>query len=203
MNIQLQEKVAFPKASGININMMPFIIGDYGSIPEEYKSYVPILQKCKVNESEIGKVGYLSINESFVDVNKAQRRTGIHTEKHPSASWGGGGGGTGWGGKNGLYMASTVDNSCRAWDHHVEVTGLMGDCEHLREQLGEGIVLPSNQLVWMTDSCPHEALVLKESTHRQWVRFVTSEVGLWYAKHSTDNRLGVKPNCKIVYGSKF
>lgn len=79
----------------------------------------------------------------------------------------------------------------------------MGDCEHFRDILGDGEVIPANELVWMTDSCPHEALRLKTAQFRQWFRFVTSEVDLWYELHSTANRLGIHPNCEIIKESKF
>ncbi len=193
--------IDFPKANNVNINMMPFIIGDKFSIPEEYRHYYSILEKCKVADDEIGKVGFLSISENMVIKNNSQRRGGIHTEKHQENRWGGGS--TGWGGRKGLFMASTVDNSCRAWDVHIENTGVMGDCEYLRNSLGEGELMKANELIWMTDSCPHESMPLEKDTYRQWFRFVTSEVGLWYEKHSTSNRLGVIPNCKIITESKF
>jgi hypothetical protein len=195
-------EVTFPKPNNININMMPFIIGDQNSIPKEYKHYYPFLEKCKVHNLEQGKVGYLSITESLVQKNTSQRRGGIHTEKHQCVNWGGSGG-TSWGGSQGLFMASTVDNSCRVWNVHIEKTGLMGDCEHLRSSLGTGEVVKKNKLVWMTDSCPHESLPLENETYRQWFRFVTSNVDVWYEKHSTPNSLGIVPSCKIVTYSKF
>ena len=62
------------------------------------------------------------------------------------------------------------------------------------------------QLYWITDRTPHESLPLKEGTHRQFFRIVTSDVSLWYKDHSTANPLGVEPDptiTKIVVGDKF
>ena len=203
--------VEFPPYQGININMMPFIIGDDSSIPEEYRHYSPLLDQCQLDDEELGKVGYLSISESFVKKGQSQRRPGIHTEKHPSSSWGGGG----WGGgsddeeddkpKQGLFQASTVDDSCRAWNIHIPFPGPMGavDLECIRNGLGKGILMKKNELYWMTDSCPHESLPLPADTERQWFRFVTSAVDIWYKEHSTPNRLGVLPTGRILEGSKF
>jgi hypothetical protein len=217
-------KVNFPEPKDININMMPFIIGDITSIPDEYRQYFPLLESCNVEDEEFGKVGYLSISESFVEKSKSQRRGGIHIERPPSMSWGGGstsswgGGGRDWGNawgkgnksknnssrRQGLYMASTIEKSCRVWNSLVEEPGFGGSCEHLKEEeLGESQYLKSSEIIWMTDSTPHEALPLLESQYRQWFRFVTSPVSLWYAKHSTENRLGIKPNCEIIHTSKF
>jgi len=91
MNYQKVSTINFPKPTDININMMPFIMGDINSLPEEYRQYQHIIDACQVNEEELGKVGYLTINESFVKADNSQRRGGIHTEKHPEKSWGGGG----------------------------------------------------------------------------------------------------------------
>lgn len=197
----------FPNPTGIKINMMPFIIGDSKSIPEEYRHYYPLIEKCSVNNDEFGKVGYLSITEGIVQKGTSQRRPGIHTEKPGKMSWGGG-----WGRGNlkddghiigGLYMASNIDNSCRAWNMHVDYPGTLGDCEHLRNELTNEYIMEKDTLYWMTDSCPHESLPLQETTLRQWFRFVTSQVSLWYKQHSTHNRLGIMPNCHIIEESKF
>lgn len=201
-NLKKLGTVEFPESKGININMMPFIMGDVSTIPEEYRGYVPMINACNLPESEIGKVGYLTITESNVTKGESQRRGGVHVEKHPNRSWGGGGGA--WGGyKGGLFMASNVSNSCKVWNQYVEVPGMMGDCEHLRSELGEGELLQKNELIWMTDGTPHESMSLQEGTHRQFFRLVTSEVDVWYEDHSTKNRLGIDPAGRIVKGSKF
>ena len=199
-------KVAFPKPEGININMLPFMLGLPSTLPDEYHGYLELIDACRVEDAEQGKVCYLSVSEGIVPAGQTQRRPGIHTEGHPSLGWGGGGKG-GWGGGaagwRGLYMASTIPGSTRAWDVRVEDPGLMGDCEHLREQLGLGRLLDAHTLYWMTDRCPHEALPIQETKVRQWFRLVTSAVDVWYAAHSTANRLGVQPSCEIIYGGKF
>ena len=75
-------QLSFPKPNDIIINMMPFIMGDATSIPEEYVQYGSIIEACELPNEELGKVGYLTINESFVEKLNSQRRPGIHTEKH-------------------------------------------------------------------------------------------------------------------------
>ena len=106
-------------------------------------------------------------------------------------------------------MASTVPNSCRAWNCSVkpEAVRHLGDIEYLRSFLPvEGEVLKPGQLYWITDRTPHESLPLKERTYRQFFRIVTADVSFWYHDHSTPNPLGVKPDPKvtrIVTGDKF
>ena len=132
-------------------------------------------------------------------------------------------------------MASTVTNSCRVWNAKVAraAMGELGDLEHVRPLLGPGTCLKENELVWMTDTTPHESLPLVAGTTRQVVQFplsshtltiirlfcllacssspaqyfrlVTSKVTAWYADHSTPNPLGVVPpeHVMVLHGSKF
>ena len=96
------EDVLFPDPAGRHVNMMPFILGDKSSLPDELAAYWPMIQTCvetlvndqgaKVagrrrhltnseNEWKSSAIGYLTIHESD-DVAKgsSQRRPGLHTE---------------------------------------------------------------------------------------------------------------------------
>jgi len=111
--------------------------------------------------------------------------------------------------QGGIYIASNLPNSSKAWDCRVDVNaiGRLGDVEHLRGLMpGPGIEPEPGRLYWLTDRTPHESLPLKTGAFRQFFRLVTSQVSLWYADHSTPNPLGVKPDpaiTKIVRGNKF
>jgi len=138
--------VTFPKFTGVQINMMPIIMGDAQSIPEEYREYASMVDTC--DTEQIGKVGYLTIDESVVK-NGFHRRGGIHVEspgllphevfleaknwQECKDSWqtgavgatGDWGARTSWGGgrsnpgtlrDGGIYMASNVADSCVIWD---------------------------------------------------------------------------------------
>ena len=200
LNYKSLGRVLFPIVKAVRINMMPFVMGDMETLPSNVRQYSDIIKACSLPESEVGKIGYLTIDESFVSAGSTQRRPGIHTERHPSKSWGGGG----WGGfKGGLYMCSSIGNSTRIWDERIEEPGELGDCEHLRSKLGSGSMLQAGELVWLTDATPHEAVKTNFSAIRQFFRLVTSEVSVWYEKDSTANPFGIKPGCKIVKGSKF
>lgn len=215
--------VEFPAPTGININMLPFIMGDETSIPVHYRHYCPLINACPVPLEEFGRVCYLTIQESEVDGGTSQRRPGIHTESPgvlmrpssrgawrvvatekmhvPSAfRWGRGFYSTS--GENGhlqggLYLASNVDQSTRVWDVKVsnpaEVVGDHGDLEHLRPVLGPGHTLAAGQLVWLTDMTPHESIPLAPGTQRSFFRLVTSRITAWLADHSTPNERGVRP----------
>ena len=199
--------VIFPSPTGIEVNMMPFVVGDNSTLPIEVRGYIPLICACRLESSQLGKISYLSIQESNIVAGLSQRRPGLHTEGHLNVGWG-----EGWGSgrfdgtcRDGLYMASTVMGSCRAYDYGVKVTGDMGDCEYLREDIERDalpVTMQANRLYWLTDRCPHESLPLNQATHRQWFRLVTHKVDLWYADHSTHNSL-VQPDCRIVTGDKF
>lgn len=80
MNPLDRDDITWPEPTGININMMPFIYGDKSSLPEEYHGYWKIIQTCWAVD-EVGKVCYLTIQESDVNAGETQRRPGLHIEK--------------------------------------------------------------------------------------------------------------------------
>lgn len=224
-------RVAFPDAKDISINMMPFILGDRESVPEEYRQYWTLIEECCIPKDENGKVGYLTIQESLVAKGQCQRRPGVHIEvpglvmskhgkyhEHPEM----------WGCgllradshyddhrdlprvEGGIYMANSVSGSCMLWDAIVDdpgaVVGPLGDLEHARELLGKGELMQGNKIYWLTDRTPHETLPMEEDTYRQFFRVVTSKLSVWFPEHSTANRFGVTPDpqiTKIIEGSKF
>lgn len=226
--------VRFPDPSDIDINMMPFVMAKTfkeTKLPDYLRTYWDqILDQCIVR-SELGKIGYLTIQESYVEKHSTQRRPGIHTESPGTVmlkegtgklnvsskffSWGSGVFSTTQELLGGIYMASNVPNSCKIWnckilqpdDGSPDVVGEHGNIEHLRAFLPSSCeVLNANTVYWFTDRTPHESLPLTEGTYRQFFRLVTSQVTYWYEEHSTKNPNGVVPDpniTKVVRGSKF
>lgn len=72
--------IKFPPPTGLRINMMPIVIGDVKTLPQECRPYLPLLRMCPLPSEEWGKVGYLTIDESVVEEGASQRRGGLHTE---------------------------------------------------------------------------------------------------------------------------
>jgi len=254
-----EAEYSFPPASDININMMPFIVGETFSsskLPESVRPYWPMIKAClhpemsrawhhlwpkRLFPSEVGKVNYLTIQESWVEQGASQRRPGLHVdrpgkvkiknEKQEPYVKGRGSSqpyqGHHWGQgcahyvptenmeedrfvlRGGIYLASSLPSSCRAWNCSVEpaAIGSLGNIEHMREALpGPGFELEAGQLYWLTDRTPHESMPLSQRAYRQFFRIVTSQVSLWYKDHSTPNPLGVEPDPAItrtVVGDKF
>lgn len=194
------DMVEFPKPAGRDINMMPFVIGQEDTLPDQCRDYWSLIQACEVEAEEDGRIGYLTVTEKEVQPGRSQRRGGAHVERHPHGSWGGGGWGRGRYGyrrQGGLYMASNLGQTTAVWEKEVREPGPGGDCAHL--ELGApDKVLDAGELVWMTDSCPHESLAVTSSGYRQFFRLVTSDVDLWYRQKSTENPLGVKPSENVM-----
>ena len=69
------------KRRPLSCNMMPFVMGDMATLPADFHPYWKTIAHCldKVPD-EIGKVGYLTIHEGWVEKGKTQRRAGVHVE---------------------------------------------------------------------------------------------------------------------------
>jgi len=221
-------EVQFPKPVGLYVNMMPFVIGQAASIPRDLRQYLPLLASCPISRGEWGEIGYLTIDERPVDAGASQRRPGVHVESlltseagwapmdymPKTLAWGQGqvlkkryrDEGYECGHlEGGLFMATTVGGSCRVWNRRLDPLVFGQDLEPLRPFLGEGYDVAANELVWITDQTPHESCVLPSASPRQFFRFVTSKVDVWYADHSTPNPLGVQvpDHVQVVHGDKF
>jgi len=215
--------IEFPPPADRNVNMMPFIFGDSSSLPDNLQCYHNLIECCPYLDEEIGKVGYLTVHESYIEADSAQRREGLHIET-PGIFQGDDnaaftpGCEHHWGCghffkpdklEGGIFMASTTENTSQVFDALVDknapnIVDRHGGCEHLRRFIGPGTKLAANELIWMTDCTPHEALPQKESGHRQFFRVVTSKVSHWFAQHSTPNPLVPLPESVIVvHDNKF
>ena len=219
-----------PSPSGININMMPIVLGDDASIPPEFHGYLPLLHACPLAGELQGQVGYLTIHESVIpEDGTPQRRGGVHTdggyEYQPPAGEDAAGsftlplGRMEWGAvagdcflptaewRGGVFLASNVAHSTRVWNARVApaAIGAGGDLEPLRRALGPGLPLLANELCWLTDRTPHESLPLPAGTQRSFIRLVTGTLSAWFTHHSTANRLGIEAPAAVqrIAGNKF
>ena len=130
----------FPEPSGININMMPFIVGETFEeckLPEYVRPYWDLIQLCldpqsrrkysKKYPSDLGRVYYLTIQETEVAPGQAQRRPGLHVDSPGSVKlrrgeaavrWGVTRGYQGWDGP-GLYSRCPVTTRPSRHQHHL------------------------------------------------------------------------------------
>eukprot|EP01084_Bolivina_argentea_P095226 171214_1 len=232
----------FPEPLNLNINMMPFIMSntfDESKLPSYLTRWWFVIQRClrsgqsmgSYDESQVNKIGFLTIQESLIDANKTQRRPGLHVETPGNITGAGDiqrifvtnshrqfdrymNWGAGYYAKQqtgGIYMLSNVSNSCCFWNCKIDcddVIGHLGNIEHLRQNLSDKckVMMKRNVIYWMTDRTPHEALSIEGKQYRQFFRLVTKDVSVWYEKHSTKNPHGVvlDPNVTtIIKQDKF
>lgn len=180
--------IEFPEMSGIRCNMMPFIQGDSSSLPEIYKSYSKIINENFLEKNEIG---FLTIQESFVNRGNSQRgynSTGINRNVHIEVgrqiekinSWGSGG--SSWGGKyktilddnTMVLIANSVSDTCRIWNTKEMRYTKDGDLSAYIEDYPEnsGIMLKSGEVVKISIFTPHECVNQQQSCARQFFRIV-------------------------------
>ena len=86
---------------------------------------------------------------------------------------------------NGIYMASSVAESCALYPALIEkpeeVADEHGGVECLRRVLPAPTLTKANTLYWFTDRTPHESLPMREGGMRQFFRLVVGPIGVWYA----------------------
>ena len=206
---------AWPKPTGRNVNMLPFVMGDKESLPEDLRPYYDLCEKCPLSQDEYGKVLYLTVTEGIVDTDSTQRRPGLHVEAPGGmflagneCSWGGGHFQDPDKYIGGLYMASNLEDTTMLWDALVHkdqgIVDFHGGGEHLRPFIGKGTKLKANEIAWLTDRTPHEGLPQKKGAHRQFFRLVTSNISVWFQQHSTPNPKVPLPGfVRIIQDDKF
>jgi hypothetical protein len=187
-------KITFPKFTGINCNMMPFIQGNSESLPEEYKSYSSIVESLFLNK---GRIGYLTIDEKYVDSGTSQRgfnSIGIIRNVHVETGnreenvyrWGSNTGTMPWGHGEGtrlakgtkVLIANSIDDTCRIWDNQEFRLTHDGDLSEYIEDYSEesGTLLKAGEVKVIDIHTPHECVIQKESGNRQFFRIVDETV---------------------------
>lgn len=196
-------KIKFPEFTGIRCLMMPFIQGDSKSLPEAYQPYADIINE---NYLEKGEIGYLTIDERFVEANKSQRgynSAGIERNVHIEVGrvgnqnrWGSGG--NGWGGRAAtlldddtmVLIANNISDTCRVWDTKEMAYTKDGDLSAYIDKYPEhtGINMQSGELAKISIFTPHECINQKTAGKRQFLRIVGKGV-TGREKHFTKNPL--------------
>jgi len=186
-------KITFPPFSGARCLMMPYIQGDSSTLPPAYHGYSSIIDGHYI---EKGKVGFLTIDESFVASGKSQRgynsmgiSRNVHIEVGRSTDgnrWGGSGGGSSWGGKQStlldddtmVLIANSISNTCRVWDAKEMSPTPDGDLSKYIDRYPEdtGMLLKAGELALISIFTPHEAITQPSASNRQFLRIVGSGV---------------------------
>ncbi len=175
--------IEFPIFSGLKCNMMPFIQGDSHSLPEIYKPYFNIINE---NFLEKGKIGFLTIHESFVNKGKSQRgfnMKGINRNVHIEVGryeninrWGswGGNGNTILEDNTMVLIANNISDTCRIWETKDYSYTENGDLSEYIDRYPEntGILLKSGEVAKISIFTPHECVNQNHSGNRQFFRII-------------------------------
>lgn len=189
-NLEKVGEINFPVTNNnVRCLMMPFIQGDISSIPSRFSSYFEVLKDTYL---EKGDIGFLTIDESFVEEGQIHRgdrskfKRAIHTEagkliNHQKLGWG-----HPWAGKYTTYLepntrvliANNIDDSCVLFDHYHEDTSDDGDIGHCSSKYPyeDGIFMKNGEVYEMGLLTPHESLPLSKSENRKFLRIVSSGV---------------------------
>lgn len=191
--IEHKGSVTFPEFTGTRLMMLPFRLDDLSTLTVDCPQYVPFVSALVGLSSVKDGVGYLTIDEAFVEASETHRRPGIHVDGQNGA-WGGGGGGYA---RNGMFVASTRVG-CQGWHQaFVGEPGPDGECAHMSDQCGSAIVFQPNQVYWCSPKAVHESLPLTESGPRSFVRLSMPSTADWHEGYSR-NSLGVRPGGRIM-----
>jgi len=172
--------IEFPKQQGLKCNMMPFIQGDSSSLPKEYRSYSDIIDN---NFLERGEIGFLTIDESFVNGGESQRgynSKGINRNVHIEVgisekrfAWGGSPR-TLLNDNTQVLIANNISNTCRYWDAIEKSYTKDGDLSEYIDRYPEetGILMKKGEVAKISIFTPHECISQKEPAYRQFFRIV-------------------------------
>lgn len=223
----IKNYLKFPEPTGINIKMMPFLVGKTLKechLPDFVRPYWKLIDLCLNNHTsqahhykqapnpDDGKVYFLTIEEGV----PGPSNCGIHflnQTEHISHSLerisqgkgkldiAGADGSVEYSltSSGGAFIASTVPDSIRVWDCSVDIDFPKGgDIEYLRWALPKEIEgMSPGEVFWITDRTPVED-ISTDGGERQFFQIVTSEVSLWLQDYYTENPLAITPDPEIT-----
>lgn len=181
----------FPIFSGIRVMMLPFLLDDLDSIPDEIEHWRFAIDQMISASAVNSGVAYLTIDEANVKAGETHRRPGMHVDG--CGAWGGGGS---WA-RNGMLVAASREG-CRGWAQTFEGhPGSHGSCEHMRVQCGSATRMRANRIYWCSPFAVHEAVPMSENTQRQFVRLSMPNNSPWFEGY-TENPKGIRPTGPIL-----
>lgn len=147
------------KMVSVNVNMMPIVMGEESTLPENVRRYSQLIRSCLDHvPEEVGKVGYLTIQEDWVLPGQCQRRPGLHVESPAGEKrlgagylenienldgrlfrWGAGTLDPDLKPIGGIFMGSTVLDTCQIYNAKIkdpeQIVGKLGCVESFRDAL--------------------------------------------------------------------
>jgi hypothetical protein len=191
MTTDTKQRIQFPQFSGLRCLMMPYIQGDFNSVPPEYSTYKSIIESVYIRK---GDIGFLTVDESKAIAGKPHRgqrakfNRALHTEAgiDPDLTYAWGGAPPTWGGRRNVILdrdvkvllANNLNNSCALWDAEHENTSIDGDIGEFASDypFEEAIFMQAGEIHEIGILTPHESMPVDQDFNRQFLRIVSSGV---------------------------
>lgn len=216
--MQKLEKILFPEFSGLQAYMLPIRIGDHSSVPESFKSYIPLIDACNLSKNIHGEIAYLTVRENILKPGETQVAPEIHLDLK--------GKGFNISGKRrksyGIYLANNIEKSCRVWSKKINPYKLfnsfnrytdlqkwlfpnLGDSSKggeinpdAQKLLGRETILKANVLYHLHEFNPHQALPQITDVQRQLFRLTVGPIMEWDKDNNTPNE-NIELDSSIIY----
>lgn len=169
--------IKFPKYNGRQ-HYMATTQGNSPSLPKHIREYEPIVKSLCERIGYKGVV-HITVDEKQLLAGETQRKPHPHIDgRFMRDAEGNEGWGSGWNHycneipfeRMSIAVASSVSR-CKVF--HGEFVGQpksQGDCSHLSDQLGDGIIIPKNQWHLLSPDCVHESLPMEVDCKRSFIR---------------------------------
>ena len=175
--------IKFP-AFGFRQHYMATTAGDAVTLPDHIRQYqVPVQQLCD-KLSYTGMI-HVTIDEKTLSLGQTQRKPELHVDGRFNGEY--------WGHSPGwnhycnsvplprmaVAVASTVP-LCKVYHGEFQAeVGEQGNLSHIRNQVGEGLLVPANEWHLLSPDCVHESLPAEQETRRSFIRvaFETAPTG--------------------------
>lgn len=165
--------IEFPQYAGRQ-HYMATTSGENVSLPEHISCYDRAVQRLCDALSYKGII-HVTIDEKELQVGQTQRKPELHVDgRFNGQAWGH----TGWNHycnevpipRMSVAVASTVAR-CKVYHgDFVGTPGPQGDLSHIRDQVGEGILVPANEWHVLSPDCVHESLPMEQKCRRSFIR---------------------------------
>lgn len=146
---------------------------------EGFEDYLPVVKQMFGAVYDVPAEAHMTVDEKIVEPGMSQRRPGAHLDGHYQPEI------AGWRHDEGRWnhycnelpvprmtiMTAASVAGCKVYPGKFEGEPKNdGDMEHIRDQLGEGVLLDPNRAYILSPDCIHESMRFDEPTKRTFLR---------------------------------
>lgn len=154
---------------------------------EGFEDYLEAVSQLCATAGVISDEAHMTVDEKVVQPGMSQRRPGAHVDGcyikadqrwgHPAPGWAHYCNNLPFQ-RMAIIVASSVAG-CKVYPGQFDGEPQNdGDLEHIRSQLGRGLLLPANKGFLLSPDCVHESMVFSKPTQRTFLRIAIPAGGL-------------------------